>query len=232
MYEVYAERSPAVAKVPILLEELHADYRLLHVDVARGAQFAPAFAKLSPNSKLPLLIDHDPPGGGNAVPVWESSAILLYLAEKAGQYFPRAFLPRSEANIWLFWQAAGLSPMCGQSAHFIQYDLPGSDYAAHRYWKEVNRLFAVLNRRLQGRRFVLGDDYSIVDIACYAWIRMDVFLQQDLPLFPDLQRWAAEIQQRAAVIRAYERIEALPTSTASREERFVAMCGIDASSVQ
>jgi GST-like protein len=233
MYDVYAERSPAVAKVPILLEEVGADYNLIHLDVSRGAQFVVEFAKLSPNGKIPVLVDHHPSDQGDPMVVWESGAILLYLAEKSNwHYFPNASRARTDALTWLFWQAAGLSPMCGQAAHFFQYDLPNSEYAEQRYWKETNRLYGVLDHRLRERSFVLGQAYSIVDIACYTWVRLYDFLRQDLTSFPDLNRWAAAMAARPAVIRAYERIDTLPKSLATREERFTAMCGKDASSVQ
>jgi GSH-dependent disulfide-bond oxidoreductase len=233
MYDVYAERSPSVAKVPILLEELGADYNLIHLDVSRGAQFDGRFAKLSPNCKIPVLVDHQPPDRGEPIVVWESGAILLYLAEKSGwHYFPKNFRARTEAMSWLLWQATGLSPMCGQAAHFFQYELPDSKYSEQRYWKETNRLFGVLDQRLRGKTFVLGNTYSIVDIACYTWVRLYEFLRQNLASFSDLQRWATAMAARAAVNRAYERIDALPKSVATREERFKAMCGHDATSVR
>jgi len=231
MYELYGIGSPSVCKVPILLEELGLSYRFVPVDVVAGDQFAPEFVRLSPNNKVPLLIDHAPADGGGPLPIWESGAILLYLAEKEGRFLPEGVRARAEAMAWLFWQASGLSPMSGQAAHFIQYDLPGSDYSEQRYWKECNRLYAVLDRQLRGRAHVLGS-YSIVDMACYSWIRLAAFIRQDLAAFPDLARWADAMAARPAVMRAYAAIDAWPASTATKEERFAGMCGHDASVVR
>jgi len=231
MYELYGIGSPSVCKVPILLEELGLAYRHVPIDVVGGEQFDPAFVRLSPNNKVPLLIDHAPADGGAPLPIWESGAIMLYLAEKEGRFLPGGPRARAEAMAWLFWQASGLSPMSGQSAHFAQYELPGSDYAKQRYWKECNRLYAVLDRQLRGKEHVLGA-YSIVDMACYSWIRLAPFIKQDVSAFPDLARWTTAMEARPAVVRAYAAIDAWPRSTASQEERFAGMCGHDASVVR
>jgi GSH-dependent disulfide-bond oxidoreductase len=230
MYGLYGVGSPAVFKVAILLEELEADYRLIPVNVVAGEQFGPDFVRMAPNNKVPLLVEHDPDDPQGALPLWESGAILLHLAEKTGRFLPPDGRTRADTLAWLFWQASGLSPMAGQYAHFAQYEIANSDYARERYWKETNRLFAVLNRRLRDRDHVAGA-YSIADMACHPWVRPHRWLAQDIDAFPDLKRWLRHIGKRPAVIRAYARIDAMPVIETTLEDRFAATCGHDASVV-
>ena len=222
IYDVYAERSPNVVKVTIALAELGEEWRDMWVDVARGAQHEADFQALSPNGRIPLLVDRAPADGGEPFAVWESGSILLYLADKAGRFAPTGGRARTECLTWLFWQMAGLGPMSGQNAHFLQYTPPGSDYAMNRYHTEVDRLYRVLERQLAGRDWIAGE-YSIADMACFPWVRMAKPLAHDISDLPNLHRWKRRMMQRPAVDAAYQRLNALPQGTATKEERFTAM---------
>ena len=222
MYEVHAERSPNVYKVTICLAELGEDWRDVWVDVGRGAQHEPEFRRLSPNGRIPVLVDHAPADGNEPQVVWESGAILVYLAEKTGRFLPAAGRTRTEVLTWVFWQMAGLGPMCGQNAHFLQYDPPGSEYSINRYHVEVERLYRVLDARLAGRDWI-ADDYSIADMICYPWVRMHKMLLHDISGLAHLTAWRDRMAERPAVVEAYRRMDLLPRGTATREERFAAM---------
>jgi len=222
MYEVHACGSPNVIKVIICLAELGQDWREIWVDVTRDGQHDADFLRISPNGRVPVLVDHAPSDGGEPAVVWESGAILAYLAEKHGQFLPPSGRGRSAVMTWLFWQMAGLGPMSGQNAHFLQYDPPGSDYAQNRYHVEVERLYRVLDRQLAGRDFICGD-YSIADMACYPWVRIHRRLQHDISGLPALEAWAARMGEREGVARAYARMQQEPAGTASRQERWDAM---------
>jgi GSH-dependent disulfide-bond oxidoreductase len=222
MYELYAERSPNVYKVAVALEELGLPWREVWVDVGRGAQHEAGFLAISPNGRVPVLVDHEPADRAEALAVWESGNILLYLAEKHGRFLPAAGRARNEVLTWVFWQMAGLGPMAGQNAHVLQYQPAGSDYATTRYHTEVERLYRVLDRQLAGREFIAGD-YSIADMACFPWVRMHKVLLHEIEGLSNLSAWRARMAARPAVAEAYRRMDALPRSEASKAERFEAM---------
>jgi GST-like protein len=221
MIDAYLEKSPAAMKVPIFLEEAALDYRVVHVAVALGEQLAPQFRAIAPNNKVPVIVDHAPADGGAPQVVFESAAILFYLAEKQGRYLPSDSRGRTEVMQWLSWQAAGLSPMSGQAVHFSRFAPPGTDaYARERYVREVNRLYGVLNRRLAGREFIC-DDYGIADMASYPWTLMSEAVGQEIAEFPHLNRWRQAVGERPGVVRAYERIsrELRPVTVTPEEFR-------------
>jgi GST-like protein len=207
-FDLYLERSPATLKAAVMLEECALPYRMIHVSVARGDQHREDFRAISPNGKVPVLVDHAPPGGGPPLAIFESGAIILYLAEKTGLFLPADPRLRWESIQWLFWQAAGLSPMSGQAVHFTRYaPQEAKPYGLLRYRNEVNRLYGVLEERLRDREYICGD-YSIADIASYTWTKMAEELAQDLDGFPHLRRWRSAIAERPAVVRTYERATA------------------------
>lgn len=208
MIELYYWPTPNGHKITLLLEEAGLDYTIQPVDISAGDQFKPAFLAFSPNNRMPAIIDHAPADGGEAITVFESGAILLYLAEKIGRFLPADVRGRKTVCEWLFWQVGGLGPMAGQNHHFAQYAPEKIPYAIERYVRETNRLYGVLDRRLDGRAFIAGDDYSIADMACYPWVVPWQRQQQDLADFPNLQRWFEAIAARPATVRAYERGEA------------------------
>jgi GST-like protein len=199
--ELHFFPSPNGQKVAIALEECGLPYRVVPVDLAKGEQFDPAYLALNPNNKIPTLVDPGGPGGRHAV--FESGAILLYLAEKTGQLLPTDPAARSEALQWLFWQVGGLGPMAGQAHHFRAFAPEQVPYAIRRYTDECNRLYGVLDRRLARREWLAGE-YSVADIACWPWIRPWRRQGQDLDAFPHLARWFEAVGRRPAVCRALE----------------------------
>lgn len=209
MIDLYFWPTPNGHKITLFLEEAGLDYRLVPVNIGAGDQFKPDFLAISPNNRMPAIVDHAPADGGAPISVFESGAILTYLADKTGKFLPQDARGRKTVQEWLFWQVGGLGPMAGQNHHFVQYAPEKIPYAMQRYVKETNRLYGVLNGRLQGRRFIAGDDYSIADMACYPWIVPWERQQQKLDDFPDLKRWFEEIAARPATIRAYEKGSAI-----------------------
>lgn len=208
MIELYYWTTPNGHKITIFLEEAGLPYAIVPINIGAGDQFQPEFLQISPNNRIPAIIDHEPANGGEPISVFESGAILLYLAEKTGKLIPQDIRGRVEVLQWLFWQMAGLGPMAGQNHHFSAYAPEKIEYAINRYVKETGRLYAVLNKRLADREFVAGD-YSIADIAAYPWIVPHERQSQNLDDFPHLQRWFENIKSRPATIRAYEKAEAL-----------------------
>ena len=208
MIDVHYWPTPNGHKVTLLLEEL-ADvgaplqYTLEPVNIGKGDQFDPAYLAISPNNKMPAIVDHAPADGGAPLSVFESGAILLYLAEKTGRFLPRDLRDRTATLEWLFWQMGGLGPMTGQYGHFHVYAPEVIDYARARYAKEAQRLLGVLDRRLAGRAFIAGDDYTIADMACYPWIGVYDKAPIDLTPYPEVRRWQAAIAARPATGRAY-----------------------------
>ncbi|MEH3087932.1 MAG: glutathione binding-like protein [Xylophilus ampelinus] len=202
MIDLYYWTTPNGHKISIFLEEAGLGYRLHPVDIGKGEQFAPDFLAIAPNNRIPAIVDRAPADGGAPVPVFESGAILLYLAEKTGRFLPQDPRGRTEALQWLFWQMGGLGPMAGQNHHFGTAAPERIPYAIDRYVKETARLYGVLDKRLADREFVAGD-YSIADIACYPWVVPHRKQQQDLGSFPNLERWFRAIESRPAVQRAY-----------------------------
>lgn len=204
MIDLHYWPTPNGHKVTMFLEETGTPYRILPVDIGRGEQFRPEFLAIAPNNRMPAIVDDEPADGGAPVSVFESGAILLYLADKTGRFIPADLRGRVEVLQWLFWQMGGLGPMAGQNHHFSQYAPEKLPYAINRYVNETNRLYGVLDKRLADRDFVAGDEYSIADMASYPWIVPYERQGQDLADFPNLERWFRAIEARPATIRAYE----------------------------
>jgi GST-like protein len=204
MIDLYYWTTPNGHKITIFLEETGLPYRIVPVNISAGEQFDPKFLAISPNNRIPAIVDHAPAEPGAPVGVFESGAILLYLAEKTGRFIPGDLRGRTAVLEWLFWQMAGLGPMLGQNHHFSQYAPEKLPYAIQRYRNETNRLYGVLDKRLAGREYVAGD-YSIADMAAYPWIVPHERQGQNLEDFPQLKRWFEAIRARPAVQRAYER---------------------------
>jgi GST-like protein len=218
-------------KISMALEEMGLPYEIHAVNIGKGEQFKPEFIAISPNNRIPAIIDRDPPGGGPAISIFESGAILVYLAEKTGKFMPADVRGRSEVMQWLFWQVGGLGPMAGQKGHFLHSAPEPIPYAIDRYTKEVDRLLGVMDRRLQGRDFLCGA-YSIADMACYGW----VFSQQKrdpkvLDTFANVKRWVEAIKARPATIAAYAKGEPLLANPVSDEERKKNLYGQTAANV-
>ena len=202
MIDLYYWTTPNGHKVSIFLEEAGLPYRVHGVDIGKNEQFAPAFLRIAPNNRIPAIVDDAPADGGEPMSLFESGAILLYLAEKTGRFLPQDLRGRQEVSQWLFWQMGGLGPMAGQNHHFGTFAPEKIPYAIDRYVKETARLYGVLDRRLADRAFVAGE-YSIADMAIYPWIVPHERQQQSLADFPNVQRWFASIEARPAVQRAY-----------------------------
>jgi GST-like protein len=198
MIDLHYWPTPNGHKVTMFLEEAGLDYTLKPVNIGKGDQFKPDFLAIAPNNRMPAIVDHAPAGGGAPVSLFESGAILLYLAEKTGRFIARDVAGRAEVLQWLFWQMGGLGPMLGQNHHFTQYAPEKVPYAIDRYVKETNRLYGVLDRRLADRPFVAGADYTIADMASYPWIVPYGKQGQRLEDFPNLQRWFHAIAERPA----------------------------------
>ncbi len=202
MIDFYYWPTPNGWKVSIMLEECGLDYEVHPVHIGRGDQFKPEFLAISPNNRIPALVDRDAEGkgDGNGLAIFESGAMLVYLAEKTGRLMPTDTQGRFDVLQWLFWQVGGLGPMAGQLGHFKNYIETRIDYAVDRYGKEYNRLLGVLDLQLAGRDFICGD-YSIADIASWPWVRSHERLGQSLDEFPRVQRWFEAIAARPAVER-------------------------------
>lgn len=203
MIDLYYWPTPNGHKVTLFLEEAGLDYQIHPVDISAGDQFKPGFLAFSPNNRMPAIIDRQPADGGEAITVFESGAILLYLAEKTGQFLPEGLRPRKQVLEWLFWQVGGLGPMAGQNHHFGIYAPEKIPYAISRYVNETNRLYGVLNRQLAANPFLAGEDYSIADMASYPWVVPWQRQQQNLDDFAHLRRWFDAIAARPATQRAY-----------------------------
>lgn len=217
MIELYYWTTPNGHKITMFLEEVGLPYTIIPVNIGAGDQFQPEFLKISPNNRIPAIIDREPATGDEPISVFESGAILLYLAEKTGKLIPLDLRGRVEVLQWLFWQMGGLGPMAGQNHHFSQYAPEKIEYAINRYVNETGRLYGVLNKRLADRKFVSGE-YSIADIAIYPWIVPYERQNQKLEDFPNLKRWFETIQERPATIRAYEKAEAFKNQTLDIEK--------------
>jgi GST-like protein len=204
MIDLHYWPTPNGHKITMFLEEAGVPYRIVPVNIRAGDQFKPEFLAISPNNRMPAIVDDEPIGGGAPLPVFESGAILLYLAEKTGKFIPADLAGRWDVIQWTFWQMGGLGPMAGQNHHFNIYAPEKLPYAQARYTNETNRLYGVLNKRLADREFVAGD-YSIADMASYPWIVPWKRQGQNLDDFPHLRRWFDAIRARPATERAYER---------------------------
>ncbi len=211
MIDLYFWTTPNGYKPMLFLEEAAVPYTIVPVNIGKGQQFEPEFLEISPNNRIPAIVDHRPATGGAPISVFESGAILLYLAEKTGRFLPADVAGRTEVLQWLFWQMGGLGPMLGQNLHFAAYAPEKIPYAIDRYAKETERLYGVLDRRLADREFVAGD-YSIADMAIYPWILTLERKNGNLGDFPNLKRWFATIGARPATIRAYTKGKAVNTT--------------------
>ncbi|MBR0551424.1 glutathione S-transferase N-terminal domain-containing protein [Stakelama marina] len=214
MIDLHYWPTPNGHKITMFLEEAGLDYAIQPVNIGAGDQFAPDFLKIAPNNRMPAIVDHDPAGGGEPVAIFESGAILMYLAEKTGRFLPTDTRERYQVIQWLMWQMGGLGPMLGQNHHFNRYAPDKIPYAIDRYVNETNRLYGVLDRRLEGRDFI-ADTYSIADMACYPWIVPYEAQGQDLNDFPNIKRWFEAIRDRPATVAAYAKGEDVRPSSQS-----------------
>lgn len=231
MIDLFYWGTPNGHKITLFLEETGIDYRVHPVNIGKGEQFAPAFLSIAPNNRIPAIVDTGPAGGGAPIALFESGAILLYLAEKTGKFIPADGRGRAEVSQWLFWQMGGLGPMAGQNHHFNAYAPEKIPYAMERYVKETARLYGVLDKRLADRAFVAGDDYSIADMASYPWIVPYERQQQDLNDFPNLKRWFDAIAARPATVRAYavaDRLSHIPAASPEEFQRVLFGNGVKA----
>lgn len=203
MIDLYYWTTPNGHKITIFLEEAGIPYKLHPVNIMKGEQFNPEFLKIAPNNRIPAIVDSEPLDNQGPLPLFESGAILWYLAEKIKKFVPTDVRGKARVSEWLFWQVSGLGPMAGQNHHFNIYATEKIPYAMERYTKETNRLYGVLNKQLEQHEFVAGE-YSIADMAIYPWIVPWKNQGQDLNDFPHLRRWFHEIEKRPAVIKAYK----------------------------
>lgn len=233
MIDVYYWTTPNGHKITIFMEEARLAYEIKPVNIGRGEQFDAAFLKISPNNRIPAIVDHAPDDGGAPLGIFESGAILLYLADKTKRFIPQDLRGRSECLQWLFWQVGGLGPMAGQNHHFVQYAPEPLPYAIERYVNETARLYGVLNRHLSdGRDYICGDDYSIADIAAYPWVVPHERQRQDIGRFPALRSWLERIGQRPATQRAYEIARSINTTPTVDEKAKTILFGQDARTVE
>tara|TARA_R100000935_G_scaffold12624_2_gene25103 strand:- start:450 stop:1085 length:636 start_codon:yes stop_codon:yes gene_type:complete len=198
MIDLYTWTTPNGRKVSILLEELGVDYTAHAIDITADAQFAPDFLAISPNNKIPAIKDHD-----NGLTLMESGAIMWYLADKYGQFLPLDAIGRAKVHEWLMWQMGGLGPMAGQAHHFLQFNPGKAPYAETRYATEVQRLYGVLDKQLEGQDYICGD-YSIADMACWPWVARYEWQRVDLTQFPNVLRWYKALRSRDAVVKGYQ----------------------------
>lgn len=217
MIDLYYWTTPNGHKITIFLEEAGIPYTLKPINISKGEQFDAEFLKISPNNRIPAIVDHAPQDDGSPISLFESGAILLYLSEKVGRFIPSTIRGRCEVWQWLMWQMAGLGPMLGQNHHFNHYAPEKISYAIDRYVKETSRLYAVLNKQLAEREFVIGE-YSIVDMACYPWIIPDR-QSQNFDEYPHLKRWKEAIRNRPAVQHAYELAKTINTQPSVNDEQ-------------
>ena len=208
MIDLYYWPTPNGNKITMMLEECGLDYTMHPININAVDQFQPEFLKLSPNNRMPAIVDHDPSDGGTPIDLFESGAILLYLAEKTGQFYPIDLRERYSVMKWLMWQMGGLGPMAGQNHHFGRFAAEKIPYAIERYRSETARLYGVLNGALDGRSFITGD-YSIADMACYPWIARYEWQEMDLGEYPNVQRWYEQIAARPATQTGYAKGEAV-----------------------
>jgi len=222
MIDLYYWTTPNGHKITMFLEEAQLPYTIHPVNIGKGEQFHSEFLKISPNNRIPAIVDRSPKDGGAPIAMFESGAILLYLADKIGRFIPKEFRARLDCIQWLFWQMANLGPMAGQNHHFGLYAPEKIPYAIDRYVRETGRLYAVLNKQLADREFIVGE-YSIADIASYPWVRPER-QQQNIDEFPNLKRWLDAIKARPATVRAYAKakeINPAPAATQTEAERKV-----------
>lgn len=213
MIELYYWTTPNGHKISIFLEESDQVYTIYPINISKGDQFQPSFLQIAPNNRIPAIVDREPTDGGDPISVFESGAILQYLAEKTGKFLSPDRRVRIQTMEWLFWQVGGLGPMLGQNHHFTQYAPEKIPYAIQRYLKETERLYRVLNQQLSNREYIVGE-YSIADMAAYPWVVPHQNQQIDLNNFPNIKRWFESIQRRPAVARAYAKAKAIDEQAA------------------
>ncbi|QJT81738.1 GSH-dependent disulfide bond oxidoreductase [Kosakonia sp. MUSA4] len=209
MIDLYFAPTPNGHKVTLFLEESGLEYRLIHVDISKGDQFRPDFLIISPNNKIPAIVDHLPADGGAPLSLFESGAILLYLAEKTGKLLSGELRERHVTLQWLFWQVAGLGPMLGQNHHFNHFAPQPVPYAIERYQVETQRLYQVLNKRLERVPWLAGEHYSIADIAAWPWIHAHQRQRVNLEDYPAVFNWYERIRTRPATERALQKAQQL-----------------------
>jgi GST-like protein len=225
MIDLYYWPTPNGRKISIMLEECELEYHTVPVDIGRGDQFRPEFLEISPNNRMPAIVDHD-----TTISVFEGGAILIYLAEKSGRLLPKDQQSRFETLQWLFWQSGGLGPMAGQLSHFVNYVEDPVPYAQDRYANEYDRLLAVMDVRLRDREYLAGD-YSIADIAAFPWVMPYRGLGNDLDHFENLRRWFDAIKSRPAVQRGVDVGSDWKRDEARSEEARSMMFGQDSETV-
>ena len=216
MIDFFYWPTPNGWKVSILLEELGLPYKMHPVNIGKGDQFDPDFLKISPNNRMPAIIDHDV--DGDPISLFESGAILLYLAEKTGRFIPNSVIGKKEAMEWLFWQTGNQGPMAGQLSHFVNYAVGENKYSHDRYANEYERCLGILDRRLKTRQFILGEEYSIADIINWPWVLIAKPLGASLENFPHLADWRNRIKNRPAVKKAVDLGKELRRSAPPTEE--------------
>ena len=231
MIELHYWPTPNGHKITLFLEEAGLPYEIKPVNIGAGEQFKPNFLKIAPNNRMPAIVDTAPKDGGEPIALFESGAILVYLAEKTGLFLSTDTRVRYDTLQWLFWQMGGLGPMAGQNHHFSLYAPEKLEYAINRYVNETNRLYGVLNKRLADRAFVAGD-YSIADMAAYPWIVPHERQGQNLDDFPHVKRWFHAIKARPATIAAYEKGKSISTTPTVSEEARKVLFGQTAANVR
>ena len=233
MIDLYYWTTPNGHKITMFLEEAGLPYRIVPVHIGRGEQFKPDFLRISPNNKMPAIVDHAPADGGEPLALFESGAILLYLADKIHRFIPADLRGRNMALQWLFWQMGGLGPMAGQNHHFVQYAPEKIAYAMDRYVKETARLYAVLDKHLSdGREFIAGAEYTIADMASYPWVVLYEWQSQKIEDTPYVAAWFERIKHRAGTERAYARAAEVSTAPVVDEESRKVLFGQSAATVR
>lgn len=217
MIDLYYWTTPNGHKITIFLEEAGLPYEIHPINIGKGDQFQPDFLKIAPNNRIPAIIDRDPIDQQGPLSLFESGAILWYLAEKTGKFVPKDTRGKARVSEWLFWQMGGLGPMAGQNHHFNNYAPEKIPYAMDRYIKETNRLYGVLNKQLEDKNWVTGD-YSIADMAIYPWIVPHEKQGQSLSDFPNIQKWFEKMSQRPAIVKAYALADTINKETTLSEE--------------
>jgi GSH-dependent disulfide-bond oxidoreductase len=231
MIELHYWPTPNGHKITLFLEEAGLPYEIKPVNIGAGEQFQPDFLKIAPNNRMPAIVDTAPADGGAPVSLFESGAILVYLAEKTGKFLSPDTRVRYDTLQWLFWQMGGLGPMAGQNHHFSVYAPEKIEYAIKRYVNETNRLYGVLNKRLADRAFLAGD-YSIADMAAYPWVVPHERQGQNLDDFPNVKRWFHAIKERPATIAAYDKGKSISTTPTVSEEAKKVLFGQTAASIR
>ena len=231
MIDLHYWPTPNGHKITLFLEETGLPYAIRPVNIGKGEQFEPDFLRIAPNNRMPAIVDHQPRDGGAPISVFESGAILLYLADKTGRFISADPRKRVETLEWLFWQMGGLGPMAGQNHHFSAYAPEKIPYAINRYVNETNRLYGVLDRRLAGRDYLAGD-YSIADMASYPWIVSHERQGQDLDDFPNLKRWFETIKAKPATVAAYAKGETINRPKEMSDEDKKVLFGQTAASIK